>query len=249
MSFKFSNTDQDIELHNFDGETGLHLNTTTLKIEANTGLPAHSTIAPLPTLKLNQVCVFKADKWQVLENNLGDIWDTATKEHSVLTELGPIPDGKTKLDPAMFENWNGSKWLLDTAAQLTDAQLATIAKIQGFATQCRKTIAGDADHYQTAAWPEKSRRAERILENTPRPSDIAILDSEALHRGKGETATVLAQIQVDKAARFAQATSVIDGMTSGAVSAINATTDIDQIDALLTTLKTEANQQLTELIT
>ena len=108
-------------------------------------------------------------------------------------------------------------------------------------------MAGDADHYQTASWPEKARRAERIIDNTHRSGDLDILISEATHRGKNETAEELALIQAAKAEVFAKAVSVIDGMSSSATADIEATQTLDEIEQLLVDLKSKAEIELTAL--
>ena len=120
-------------------------------------------------------------------------------------------------------------------------------KIEGFATQCRQTIAKNADYYKTTGWTDKRQRAARIKSSNPEPDDIAIVQQEISRRNKGETINQLVDIQLAKAKTYAFATSEIDGMESAAISAIDAATSTEQIDTLLVALKTEANQALTTL--
>ncbi len=189
----------------------------------------------------------KNNLWLVVEDHRGKVWDTTTKEQSELTETGPIPDGKTNLEPGKFDNWDGHKWQLDLAAQLADTKNTANTSITNFATQCRQKVAGHTDYLQTAAWSEKARRAERIVADQATAEDINIITAEISHRGKGETPIVLAQKQLDKAAMFANATAVIDGMTAAALGSIESATTLMQVETLLSSLQAKANKALAKL--
>ena len=212
---------------------------------------ANSTFEAPPQLNSKEAA--KRDithsKWLVVEDHRGKIWDTKTKESNELTDTGPIPHGKTNLEPSEFDTWDGKKWLLDEAKQLTDAKYKANTSITNFATQCRKKIAGNTDYLQTAAWSEKARRAERITADQATETDINIITAEISYRGKAETPKALAQKQLDKADVFANATAVIDGMTAAALSAVDAATNLKQVEELLKTLETKASAALIDLTT
>ncbi|MCJ8299663.1 MAG: hypothetical protein MJK13_12125, partial [Pseudomonadales bacterium] len=226
MSFEFSDQNREIEVHNYHESTGEYLSSAVLMIEAHTGLPALATAEVLPALGQNQVAVFKVDKWQSLEDHRGRIWNTATKELSELDEPGVIPAGKTKLEPGSFDEWDGVEWVLDTAAELYSGKQNAISAIREIATQFRVKVAGDADHYETAGWADKARRAERVVASTGIQAETNALAKEAELRGKGETAMQLAQLQLTKSERFALLIGDIDGITKAALDQINNTTNM-----------------------
>ena len=247
MGFEFSDKNREIQIHNYHELTGVYLSSNVLLIEANTGLPALGTVEAIPFHGLNQVAVFKVDKWEILEDNRGPIWDIETKELSELAELGVIPDRKTKLEPGAFDNWDGAKWVLDTTKQLEDAQLTAFSGIREFATQCRQSIAGNPDHLETAEWSEKRLRAIRISNNQSLPGDREKIETEALYREKGESVDQLVTKILAKANRFEHASIIITGMTSAAIVAVNnATTQID-LESLIETLKDRAQTELAKL--
>ncbi len=248
MGFKFSDKNREIEVHNFHESTGEYLSSAVLMIEANTGLPALTTAEVLPVLGQNQVAVFKVDKWQLLEDHRGSIWDTATKELSELDEPGVIPAGKTKLAPGLFDNWDGAKWVVDKAAELNSEKRNAISAIREIATEFRVKVAGDADHYETAGWADKARRAERVVANQGTQTDNDALSKESEFRDKGETALQLAQRQLTKSERFALSIGVIDGITKSALDQIDQITSIDSIEPLVTALKQRGDIELQALL-
>jgi hypothetical protein len=247
MTFEFSNKDREIEIHIYNESTGIYTNTAKINIEANTGLPAHSTIAPLPAANANQSCVFKDGNWQVVEDNRGLIWDIATKEPYELKELGEIPAGKTNLQPFEFDKWDGSKWIIDKAAELAFAKKTATTKVQSFATQCRQSIAGNPDHLETAEWSEKRLRAMRVTSSKELPGDREKIETEALYRGQGETIEQLASKILIKSERFEYASIVITGMTVAAIKAINKALSVAEIDDLVTSLESNARTKLAQL--
>lgn len=123
-----------------------------------------------------------------------------------------------------------------------------IQSISAFAATTRQTIAGAADHYQTAGWSDKRARAMRIKSGTPEADDIDIVQHEATRRGKNETVLELVELQLSKAKKFAIAMSDIDGMQAAAEDSINAITEATRIPALLDALKSEAEQQIAVLL-
>ena len=247
MNFEFSNKNREIEVHNYHESTGEYLSSGMLLIEAHTGLPALAPVEALPFLGQNKIAVFKADKWEVLGDNRGPIWDTVTKELGELAEWGEVPDGKTELEPGSFDSWDGTKWVLDASKKLKDGQLIAIAKVREFATQCRQSIAGNPDHLETAEWSEKRLRALRVIDGVPLARDAEKLETEALYRNKGETPEQLAAIVMEKAKRFEHASIVITGMTAAAIAAVNKTTSADEIEILFETLKDKARTELAKL--
>lgn len=59
----------------------------------------------------------KNEKWEYIEDNRGKIFSIINGSEDVYSELGPIPEGYTKIKPEPFQKWNGKKWIDDVNAK------------------------------------------------------------------------------------------------------------------------------------
>ena len=134
------------------------------------------------------------------------------------------------------------------AEQFAAAIQQAEATVRQYAAGVRAQMANHADQYQLAGWNEKARRAERVVAGTGTQDDIAILQAECDRRGLGETPEQLAQKQMAKANALAHAVAVIDGMEARAINLIEAAENMEDLDALLESLREEAEQALAELM-
>ena len=243
-----------MKLNHYDPISGVYTHTTNAqenpRDEGKYFEQLNSTFDETPQLKSGEAAKrdVKNNQWLVVEDYRGKIWDTTTKEQSELTEIGPIPEGKTNLEPGEFDTWNDRSWIKDISAELKSTKINAIKTISLFAADARRFVAGEADHYQTAGWSDKRARAMRIKQGTPETDDIEIVQHEAAKRDKGESVTQLVDVQLSKAKKFALATYDIDGMQRAAEDKINAVKDVEEIPELLAALKAEAEQQLAVLM-
>jgi hypothetical protein len=122
-----------------------------------------------------------------------------------------------------------------------------ITNIKNLATQCRKSIAGNPDHLETAEWSEKRLRAKRVVENSVLQGDIPKLETEALFRGLGETASDLAAKIIFKADRFEHASIVITGMAASAIKKANEAKELRLIENTLASFEIEIELELAKL--
>lgn len=190
----------------------------------------------------------EGDGWEIVEDRRGTIYNTDTKESSEHNELGPLPPGFTHLVPGEFDLWSGTQWQYSESLELETKVEQAVVDVRQFWSLARYQVAGSADQYETAGWADKARRAERYVAGSPMPGDQEILEAEATRRGQGETDMQLAELQLDKAAKFAMAVSVIDGAASAATNALEALTDLSAFDATLATLQAEADIELANLL-
>jgi len=131
---------------------------------------------------------------------------------------------------------------------LDDLKVNAIREIKQFATEIRAKITGYADANEVAGWLKKVPRAQRVVDSEASEKDIAILQAECDERGKNETPLELAKIQLKKSERFDEAIAVIDGMQSGALSAIQSKRNENTLAELLEELQTKANQKIQALL-
>jgi hypothetical protein len=127
------------------------------------------------------------------------------------------------------------------------AKKEAVRAITEFANECRRKIAGDVDHLESAEWGEKRLRALRIINNEALSGDAEKIETEALYREKNETLDELAGKILDKAERYENASIIITGMTAAAFESVEKTATIEELDALLVSLKDNAGAELAKL--
>lgn len=115
--------------------TGEYMGGVEVWVSRGTGLPADIYL-DAPTQAATKGFTFvrtsTGDQWQQVEDYRGStVYDTVTKAPSYITELGPLPDGKTDQQPASYDKWNGTAWVKDEAAE----QQATLEAAMGEQTQ------------------------------------------------------------------------------------------------------------------
>jgi hypothetical protein len=210
---------------------------------------SNTTPDSLPSLSANQTALRSTDntQWEIVADYRGTVWNKETKEQIQITDLGSLDKTLTELKPSEFDQWNDEKWVIDKSAQLEHDKIEAINKVKGFAIGCRRKIAGDADHLETAEWSEKRLRALRISNDEVLPGDIEKIETEALYRGKGETAEMLADKILDKAARYENASIIITGMTAAAFESVEKAVTVEELNSLLVSLKDKADAELAKL--
>lgn len=103
-------------------ETGEYIGPSDEFISQHTGLPAWAFLdGPMLEPNNGHVWVYsrEAERWLEVEDHRGTtVYDTVTKASSDITELGPIPEGKTDLKPASpYDKWSGAAWMKDEEAE------------------------------------------------------------------------------------------------------------------------------------
>lgn len=99
----------------------------------------------------------------------------------------------------------------------------------------------------TSTWPEKARRAERVITGRASKADLAILKLEAEKRNKGETAKQLAKLQLQKADAYAMKVALLDGIKADVLQKIESTESAEQLEALTEQFKTDVETELDKL--
>lgn len=118
----FADTSGYLRCHICHPETGEYIGPSDEFISQHTGLPAWAFLdGPMREPNNGHVWVYsrEAERWLEVEDHRGTtVYDTATKACSDITELGPIPEGKTDLKPeSPYDKWSGAEWVTDEEAE------------------------------------------------------------------------------------------------------------------------------------
>jgi hypothetical protein len=127
-------------------------------------IPGNACLDAPPAAEHGHV-VRRADAgWEIVEDNRGAIYSTENGSASVLSELGPIPDGYTsKQPPSPIHAWSGNTWRLSKElenaaltqeANVTRSKLLTEASVRMGPLQDAVDIgeASDAEKDMLVAW-------------------------------------------------------------------------------------------------
>lgn len=117
--FELAPRDRVIKVFNYNPLNNELIGPSDAWVVAHTGLPAYCTLDTPPLKRKGKAVVYTDTGWQQVEDNRGAaVYDTLTGGGSLLTELGPVPEGKTLLAPASeFDVWNGKAWVKNAEAE------------------------------------------------------------------------------------------------------------------------------------
>jgi hypothetical protein len=116
MAFQFSSENRTLLVQHFN-DNGLYLGTTSMLIEANTGLPAKSTLAVPPAVSDNDVAVYAGGEWSIVPDYRGTMLyskDRITVNDYEQTALGELPlETHTMTEPPAFSVWGSeaNEWV------------------------------------------------------------------------------------------------------------------------------------------
>jgi len=149
-------------------------------------LPARAATNPPPALDTGSVAVLakvltETDQrreviWEVKEDHRGAaIYSTADKTQTIVTSLGPIPDGYTEVaPPGKLYSWSGSAWVPDVAAMIAAAKDAVDALAES-----KRQVLLTAGVGMQAAYEKKESQARAYLDATePNDADYPYLGAE-----------------------------------------------------------------------
>lgn len=130
MAFEMTDTARTIRIFNLRADTQEFIGAGDAYIAPHTGLPAYCTEIEPPEIPEGFAGVFdhESGEWSVLEDHRGlTVYRTDSGTAMRITELGPLPDGVTKLAPGgSYQAWDGSQWVADPdaekQAQIRDAE-------------------------------------------------------------------------------------------------------------------------------
>lgn len=186
-------------------------------------IPAHATNIAPPDEEEGMVRVFDGEAWSQVEDHRGETaYSTADESITLtITELGPIPDGYTLLEPCDYPTWNGSEWVSDFSQALA-------AKIESLAAyRYEKETAGITVNGSTI---RTDRESQSLIAGAKLYSD---LNESILIDWKAENGWVQIDRNAIVAISQAVAAHVQACFSNEKVhsSAINALTTVEEIEA------------------
>ncbi|MBP1034371.1 tail fiber assembly protein [Serratia fonticola] len=82
-------------------------------------LPEGCTFIAPPDDRPSFATQWNGSEWVYVKDLRGQVaYSTATKEATVITEVGPLPDGYTLRVPGRFDEWDGKAWVKNDATEL-----------------------------------------------------------------------------------------------------------------------------------
>ena len=118
--------------------------------------------------------------------------------------------------------------------------------VKRFAEDKTKSLVANYPRVERDGWPTKLAAAEAHLAGTASQMQTDMLATEA--NIVGITVDQLAQTIVAKAAWFAKVNATISGMRQKAFVAIDAATDLAEVDVILEQMKLDAEKALADLL-
>lgn len=115
----FAASDGFIHIYNVDPVTGEYLNDSEEFLAQGVGLPAHSFIEPPLEAKEGFAVCRTESGWEYRADYRNSVaYSIESGSKSTVIELGELPANLTFLVPkTQFDQWNGSEWVTDLAAQ------------------------------------------------------------------------------------------------------------------------------------
>ena len=100
-----------VTLYGYDNQ-GVYQNSFEYVWVVGTGLSANSTLTKPINAPQGQSSVWNGEAWEHKQNHIGKtVYNTITKQSSVVTKIGAIEQGYTPLIPSQYDTWNGESWV------------------------------------------------------------------------------------------------------------------------------------------
>ena len=139
-----ASTAGDITVFNYDGVTREYLFSTVEYLALCVGIPAASC-TDAPGIPQDGFAICRTEDftaWEYQLDHRGEtIYSIETGEAITVSALGDYPEGTTPQAPSSpYDTWNGSEWVMDTAAQHADEVTAADQHKTELLIQAKATI-------------------------------------------------------------------------------------------------------------
>lgn len=104
MTIQFDSNDHaldsgELTVYAFDSN-GIYSDSYTAQIVIGSGLPANTTTIAPPAVQSGHAAVFQNGAWDIVEDHRGTtVWDSKTGAHTVISQVGPLPENVTTIEP------------------------------------------------------------------------------------------------------------------------------------------------------
>ncbi len=188
-----------MELHHYEPLSRLYTHSTLAqenpRAEGSYFEQANTTKDPMPVLKVFQTAQRDTvnNEWLVVDDYRGIVWNTATKKQQAHTEIGSLPKELTIHKPNKFDDWDGTKWVKNTEAELNkqtalsraaaqaliDTELAKPIEFDGvlfdYDKPAKRSILETIEEAQILAMNDSESTGWRLADNTTRNTSVADL--------------------------------------------------------------------------
>lgn len=166
-----------------------------------------------------------------VENHTGKtIWNTTTKESKIVTEVGPIPNGWTEMEPREFDYWDGSLWITDLVLRNKVLKQRKIDSINLAFENAMQAVRWEYTESEIMSWYKQEGEARYWLKDNTYPTPLVDLIAEARGLEKSDLINKI----IIKADQYAIATGIAVGRRQACEDQIKAITigneaQLDQI--------------------
>ncbi|HDL7332077.1 TPA: tail fiber assembly protein [Yersinia enterocolitica] len=131
-----------ITVYNYSAQTGEYTGSAEEYLAIGVGLPAFSTEIQPAVSQAGFVTVFNGSGWVLREDYRGaTVYSTADRSAVVVDYIGAVKDGYVTIAPTtQFSAWNGTVWVIDTAAQQASAVTAAEQEKEKRLTTAQQSI-------------------------------------------------------------------------------------------------------------
>lgn len=172
-------TDGVIRVYSFAPDTHEYIGFADEYISTGIGLPASSTSLSPGDVPPGSAAVFMNNAWQMVCDLRGQTaYSTVDRRVAIIDYLGELRPGFTLLAPGQFDVWDGSTWILDTAAKSAADTEANRQKVTLLIAEASQIIAplkdaneggyiDDADKPKLTAWQKYRYDLTKVDPNKP----------------------------------------------------------------------------------
>ncbi|MBI0438537.1 tail fiber assembly protein [Dickeya dianthicola] len=134
-----------IQVYHIDPQTREYIGSTQEYLMEGIGIPAHSFPDAPPQAQPQQAILRRSDAsgWDSVADYRGKtVYDKQTRQASVISQPGDLPDTLTLLAPASaYDVWQADGWVTDDKAQQAAQVSAAQQQMAGYLAQAEKRLA------------------------------------------------------------------------------------------------------------
>jgi len=205
-------------------------------------IPAYSTTIqnPKPKAGFTHTFDFTNEVWVEIEDHRGKtIWDTNSKEQSVVTDLGPISLLHTTIKPGLYDVWSNGAWHVDANLKAIAIKEEMISVLDSKMIEAKNILnGGEVTSALIERYKDKYAAAKQYITNQ---TGAEMLQAEADIRGV--TVAALAATIVTKGDAYKVATMMYNSLMEAArvkITELIVANSLKDAEVLIAKIKTSS---------